>query len=130
VLISLEAGLTKGKRKRIESDAEDDIQDVTENEDAQNLGEDDADEGDVEGEDYRAPRLTTATRRTKSKSTAKPKGPSPAKKPRVTKVPGTKQAKTGTKRGRKPKGGDGAYDAVQTAKDTKISADNALFSMF
>ena len=86
-------------------------------------------EGDAvgEGDDYRAPKLKAAPRRAKSKATAKTKGPPPAKKPRVAKATGSKP-KTATRRGRKPKEGENAYDAAQVAKDTKITADNPLFS--
>jgi len=34
------------------------------------------------------------------------------------------------RRGRKVKEGDDAYDAEQVAKDTKIAADNPLFSAY
>jgi len=52
------------------------------------------------------------------------------KKPRGDKVKTTKTLKATTRRVRKPKEGEDAYDANQVAKDTKISADNPLFSEY
>ena len=85
---------------------------------------------DEEGQDYHAPKPKTAPRKGKSKMSAKTKGPPPAKKPRVAKATGSKPPKTTARRSRKPKEGDDTYDAVQVAKDTKIAADNPLFSTF
>lgn len=79
-------------------------------------------------EDYRAPKPKPAPRKGKTK-TSKAKGPPPPKKPRVAKATGSKP-KTTVRRGRKLKEGDDAYDAAQVAKDTKIAADNPLFSMY
>jgi cohesin complex subunit SA-1/2 len=108
------------------------VLETTEPEDAQVLGEDKEGAEDLggEGEEYRAPKPKTTPRKAKSKMGAKAKGPPPTKKPRVAKVTGTKPAKTTVRRARKPKEGDDAYDAAQVAKDTKIAADNPLFSTF
>ena len=120
----------KGKRKR--HDEDDEAPETTEPEDAQDLGEDNAGNADMDGvgEDYHATKPKTTPRKGKSKTTAKTKGPPPAKKPRVAKATGSKPAKPAVRRGRKLKEGDDAYDAAQVAKDTKIAADNPLFSTF
>ena len=120
-----------GKRKR--HDEDDDGLETTEPEDApQDLGEGDAGDADMDGKgrDYHTPKPKTAPRKQKSKISAKAKGPPPPKKPRVAKSTGSKPAKTTVRKGRKPKEGDDTYDAAQVAKDTKIAADNPLFSTF
>lgn len=85
--------------------------------------EDDGDEADEE--DFHGPK---PKRQAKSAATPKVKGTPPAKKVRVAKATGPKTTKAIAKRGRKPKIGEDAYDAAQVAKDTKITADNPLFS--
>ncbi|KAF9463277.1 hypothetical protein BDZ94DRAFT_636599 [Collybia nuda] len=112
---------TKGKRKRQDSDDEIDVPPEAETDDAQH---EDGDEADEE-EDFRAPK---PKRKARPASTPKAKGSPPTKKTRVTKMPGSKPAKPAVKRGRKAKVGEDAYDAVQVAKDTKITADNPLFN--
>jgi cohesin complex subunit SA-1/2 len=96
------------------------------------MGEDNAVEADLDEErgDYHAPKPKTAARKAKSKITAKAKGPPPAKKPRLVKATDSKPSKTTVRRAKKPKESDDAYDAAQVAKDTKIAADNPLFSAF
>lgn len=120
----------KGKRKR--RDEDDKALEATEPQDARDLEEDDQGDADTdgEGEDYHVPQPKASPRKGKSKTTAKTKGPPPAKKPRVAKATGSKPVKTTVRRGRKHKEGDDAYDAAQVAKDTKIAADNPLFSVF
>ncbi|KAG6835657.1 hypothetical protein H0H93_016057 [Arthromyces matolae] len=121
---------SKGKRKRHDSDGEGD---ETEGQDPINDASGYEDEGEVadgEHEDYRASKpKTPAKKPSGKKSTPKAKGPPPTKKPRVAKVAVDKPAKaTTSKKGRKPKEGEDAYDAAQVAKDTKILADNPLFN--
>lgn len=110
---------TNRKRKRQGSDTENDATGVTDGEDAQEHGQDDDDDAD----DANAPK-SKATRKGKAKVSPKTKGAPAAKKPRTNKG----QPKTMGRRGRKVKEGDDAYDAEQVAKDTKIAADNPLFS--
>ena len=110
---------TNRKRKRQGSDTENDATGVTDGEDGQEHGQDD----DHDADDVDAPK-SKATRKGKAKVSPKSKGAPAAKKPRTNKG----QPKTMGRRGRKAKEGDDAYDAEQVAKDTKISADNPLFS--
>lgn len=127
-LVAVANKSSQGKRKRTETDAEDDVPDEQLGDDANHASEDDVDDADDEEEDYRAPKPKTISK-SPSKPASKPKGPRPSKKPRVTKAQVQKPTKTTMKRGRKPKEGDDAYDAEQVAKDTKIAADNPLFSV-
>ncbi|KAF8062324.1 hypothetical protein FPV67DRAFT_1508040 [Lyophyllum atratum] len=121
---------SKGKRKRHDSDTEGDPIEGRDLEDEENGAGDGEDDGDDEEEDYRAPKTKIPAKKGQAKTTTtKAKGPPPTKKPRVAKAPAEKPAKsTTTRRGRKPKEGGDAYDAVQVAKDTKITADNPLFN--
>lgn len=82
---------------------------------------------DETGEDYHT-RKPRTTRKARTKTSTKSQGVSPAKKPRATKGHTSKPAKAATNRGRKPREGVDAYDAAEVAKDTKIAADNPLFS--
>ena len=97
--------------------------------------ESDSDDQDAEGEDEdEEPRKAKSKRKaapTKPKAAAKSKGP-PQKKPRIPKVTSAKTGPKATKRTRKPKGGDTGepFDAEKLAKDTHISGDNPLFSMW
>ncbi|KAF7439987.1 hypothetical protein PC9H_000324 [Pleurotus ostreatus] len=118
---SVDSALSKGKRKRDDSETEDeglDERDVHASED----------EGDDE-DDEPGPKSKRKPRRSKTKSPVKPKGPPPAKKPRAAKQPAPKSDKPATRRGRKPKNATtGAFNAAEVAKDTKISDDNPLFN--
>ena len=58
----------------------------------------------------------------------KQKGPPPAKKIKIMKVPGPKPAKP-THKSRKHKDDNDSFDAAQVMKDTKMTADNPLFSV-
>ncbi|TRM66853.1 hypothetical protein BD626DRAFT_627323 [Schizophyllum amplum] len=79
-----------------------------------------------EEEDYAGPaKSAPGARKGKRKATGKPREPRPVKKPRTTKA---KPAGTTTRRGRKAKEGEDAFDAAQVEKDTKISSDNPLFN--
>lgn len=91
--------------------------------------ENDADE---EGDGYEAPKSksTAAARKTKSKGSPKSKGAPAARKPRTEKTTVTKVPKPTARKGRRVKEGEDNYDAEQVAKDTKISADNPLFSEY
>lgn len=116
---------SKGKRKRPQ-ESDDDVNDGKASEEE----EEDAHDGDAdeEGEDYRAPKKPSARKpNANGKSTSKSKPP--VKRPRVAKTNLPKPPNATSKRGRKPKGDADAYDAAQVAKDTKITADNPLFSM-
>lgn len=86
------------------------------------------DDSDHAEDAYYAPTVKTTGKQHPSKTVSKARGLPQAKKPRVTKVQGVKPAKA-TRRGRKVKEGDNAYDAAQVAKNTRIAADNPLFSM-
>lgn len=118
------------KRKRNDTDAEDGPE-ISDPEDDPSANEgDDNDDDEV----YRAPKpkpkTTMPTRKGKGKATTKPRGPPPAKKPRTAKTATQKVSKATVRRSKKPKGGEDAFDAAQVAKETKISNDNPLFSMY
>ena len=118
------------KRKHNDSDTEDDTPHVTESEDVGiPVGNDESD-ADQDEEDYQSPKAkaTTAGRKGKVKSSPKKKVGPPAKKPRTEKAAMQKTLKASTRKGRKSKEGEDTYDPEQVAKDTKISADNPLFS--
>ncbi|KAF8902622.1 hypothetical protein CPB84DRAFT_1961568 [Gymnopilus junonius] len=100
------------KRKRNDSDAEGDAHPDVDADQPETDAEDENDDGGK-------------TKMSKSKSSPKTKS---TKKPRTEKATSPKPPKVPTRRGRKPKGGDDAYDAEQVAKDTKISPDNPLFN--
>jgi cohesin complex subunit SA-1/2 len=87
-------------------------------------------DADQDEEEYQSPKAkaTTAGRKGKVKSSQKKKTGPPAKKPRTEKATTSKTLKTSTRKGRKSKEGEDIYDPEQVAKDTKISADNTLFS--
>ncbi|KDR77313.1 hypothetical protein GALMADRAFT_267467 [Galerina marginata CBS 339.88] len=111
------------KRKRNDSDTEDDAH--PENDvDRPESGQDDDEE--EEDERYQGPKSKEGLAG-KSKPKTSPKA-KVSKKPRTEKTTVPKPPKAGTRRGRKPKEGEDAYDADQVAKDTKISADNPLFN--
>ena len=80
--------------------------------------------------EYRSPKAkaTTAGRKGKVKSPPKKKAGPSTKKPRTEKAAMPKTLKASTRKGRKLKEGEDTYDPEQIAKDTKISADNPLFS--
>ncbi|KAG6868507.1 hypothetical protein C0993_001847 [Termitomyces sp. T159_Od127] len=122
--------VSKGKRKRHDSDDE---ENETEGQKDRNNDVDEEEEdgdADEEEEDYRAAKSKTPAKKAQNKTlTPKAKGAPPVKKPRIAKAAGEKVVKsTTTKRGRKVKEGDDAYDAARVAKDTKIAADNPLFN--
>ncbi|TFK53082.1 hypothetical protein OE88DRAFT_1718118 [Heliocybe sulcata] len=114
-------GSQDAKRKRQGTDTEgDDVDEVT---DPENERDGEIDEDDVES----APRLKrkpSGAGGRKGKGKAPEAGPPPAKKPRVAKTSG----KGTGRRGRKPAGVDGMFDATKLAEDTKISGDNSLFN--
>lgn len=112
-----------GKRKRSDSDTEDEGQEFTDLDDAQPDNEDD----EEEGQDYHGPKAPKAVT-TGKKSKPKTKGSPAHKKSRTTKVPVPKAPKTTTRKPRKGKATDDAFDAAKVAKDTKINGDNPLFS--
>ncbi|RDB23493.1 Cohesin subunit psc3 [Hypsizygus marmoreus] len=120
---------SKGKRKRHESDAEEEEPAEPAQEDVQGSPDDEADDEGEEEEDYRAPKPKTSSHKAPTKTAPKAKGQPPAKKARVAKPSGSKPTKPiATRKGRKAKEGEDAYDAAQVAKDTKITADNPLFN--
>lgn len=116
------------KRKRTSSDTENDAPRPVDPQAAPS-DESEEDEDDEAGEEgYEAPKASgTKPRR---KSSPKPKATPTAKKPRAEKIVAPKPLKVAARRGRKPKEAENAYDADQVAKDTKISADNPLFSAY
>lgn len=118
------------KRKHNDSDIEDDTPHVTDSEVVDKVVNDDEADADQDEEEYRSPKgkATTTGRRGKGKSSPKKKAGPPAKKPRTERATIPKTSKLSTRKGRKPKEGEDSYDAEQVAKDTKISADNPLFS--
>ena len=124
------AGTSARKRKHNDSDTEDDTPHVTETEGVDKPVDNDESDADEEEEEYHSPKskATTAGRKGKAKSTPKKKAGPPAKKPRTEKAAMSKTLKTSTRKGRKAKEGEDTYDPEQVAKDTKISADNPLFS--
>ena len=117
---------TAKKRKHNESDTEDDTPHATDSEPVERVANDDEDDADQDEEEYKSPKAKpTAGRKGKGKSSPKKKAGPPAKKPRAEKATTLKLA---TRKGRKLKEGQDTYDPEQVAKDTKISADNPLFS--
>jgi cohesin complex subunit SA-1/2 len=118
------------KRKHNDSDTEDDTPHVTDSEGVDKLVDNDEGDADRDEEEYQSPKVkaTSVSRKGKAKSSPKKKtGPS-TKKPRTEKATMPKTLKASTRRGRKLKEGEDTYDPEQVAKDTKISADNPLFS--
>jgi hypothetical protein len=93
--------------------------------------EDDADGVDDDGDDE--PDTRPAKRKGKAtaprKAKAKAKGPPPPKKPRTAKNTAPKPQKTPKPTKRKAKA-NGDFDADKLATETKISADNPLFSAY
>ncbi|KAG6811622.1 hypothetical protein H0H92_006586 [Tricholoma furcatifolium] len=121
---------SQGKRKRQDNDVEAEETEEKDQDDDELEPQDDEADADEEEEDYRAPKPKTPAKKAQNKtSTPKAKGAPPQKKPRLLKTTVEKTAKSApTKKGRKPKEGDDAYDAAQVAKDTKIADDNPLFN--
>ena len=117
------------KRKHNDSDTEDDTLHATESEGVDKPVDNDESDADQD-EEYQSPKAkaTTAGRKGKVKSPPKKKAGPAAKKPRTEKAAMSKILKASTRKGRKPKEGEDTYDPEQVAKDTKISADNPLFS--
>ena len=118
------------KRKHNDSDTEDDTPHATDSEGVNKPVDNDESDADQDEEEYQSPKakVTTAGRKGKAKSSPKRKAGPPAKKPRTEKGAMSKIVKASTRKGRKPKEGEDTYDPEQVAKDTKISADNPLFS--
>ena len=118
------------KRKHNDSDTEDDnTPHVTDSEGLGKPANIDVDDTDQD-EEYKSPKAkgTTAGRKGKAKSSPKKKAAPLAKKPRAEKATIPKTSKPSTRKGRKSKEDEDTYDPEQVAKDTKISADNSLFS--
>lgn len=96
----------------------------------------DSDGQDVQSEEEEEPRKAKPKRKAASTTKPKPKAAKskapPQKKPRIPKTTSAKLGPKATKRTRKPKGGDTMepFDAEKLAKDTHISGDNPLFSMW
>lgn len=109
------------KRRRGGSDTEDAVSGLESNHSDQ---EDGQEEGDDDEEDFKAPKSKPKVASTARKSKAKTRGPSPAKKPRMTKTAVPKPPR----KPRKGKAGADAFDSNNISKDTKITADNPLFS--
>ena|SRR6266540_78057 len=112
------------KRKRADTDTENDAPDPSDVDDVEQ--HDIEREGDVDEEHdvHKTPR----GRKAKAKPSPMSKSTPIAKKPRGEKNVMPKFPKPAARRGRQQKGGEDVYDAEQVAKDTKISADNPLFS--
>ncbi|CDO77437.1 hypothetical protein BN946_scf184857.g44 [Trametes cinnabarina] len=84
-------------------------------------------EADAEEEDYRAPKpQVKVPAKRKAKAASAPK--KPALKRTAAKVTGLPKPKKTVARKRKQAEGEGEFNAEQVAKDSKISADNALFN--
>ncbi|RXW15379.1 hypothetical protein EST38_g10469 [Candolleomyces aberdarensis] len=117
------------KRKRPDTDVEDEDTTVP-NAQADDEREDaDADAEDEEEEEGYESAKPKTVRKAKPKAPGKDK-PTPApKKPREPKTTTRKAGKAPTRRGRKVKDGEDTYDAEQVARDTKIAADNPLFTL-
>lgn len=109
------------KRKRADTDTENDAPDPSDADDAEQRDVEQEGDADEEHDEHKTPR----GRKANAKSSPKSKSTPVAKKPRGEK---SKLPKPATRRGRQPKEGESVYDAQQVAKDTKISADNPLFS--
>ncbi len=125
------SSLLKRKRSDATSDEEHD-NDGPLSEDSDHAPADD--EGDAEEGDFHAPKPPG-----KSGTKRKPKAPTAPKKPRAPKGTAPKRAaakpagppkpkKTAARKGKQPAGAEGEFDAEKVAKDSKIAADNALFS--
>lgn len=110
------------KRKRAESDTEDVDSGLEDNHSEQ---EEIFDEENEDEEDFKAPKVKS---KAASKSNAKAGAGPAGKKPRTTKNVVPKPPKTTTRKPRKGKGGGDAFDATRITKETKITADNPLFS--
>lgn len=114
------------KRKRADTDTENDAPDSSDVDDVEERDIEQEDGADEEHDEHKTPR----GRKANAKSSPKGKSTPVAKKPRGEKNILPKLPKPATRRGRQPKEGEGVYDAEQVAKDTKISADNPLFSEY
>ena len=97
----------------------------------------DSDDQEAESEERdeqprRAKRKREAVSVTKPKPKVVNSKPPPQKKPRIPKIASAKVGPKATKRTRKPRGGDTGepFDAERLAKDTHISGDNPLFSVW
>lgn len=97
----------------------------------------DSDDQDAESEERdEQPRRARPKRKAISATKPKPKvvksKPPPQKRPRIPKIAPAKVGPKATKRTRKPRGADTGepFDAERLAKDTHISGDNPLFSMW
>jgi cohesin complex subunit SA-1/2 len=113
---------SKHKRKRAASDTEDAVSGLEEDPFDQ---DNDQEEDDGGGEDFRAPKPKPKTTR---KPKAKTGGPPASKKPRTAKTAIPKGPKTTGRKPKKGKSEDDAFDPTKITKETKITADNPLFS--
>lgn len=116
---------SNNKRKRATDDEADQsgIEDRESNPDPDQ--DHDEDENEEDEEDFEAPKPKPKAAR---KSKVASAGPSAVKKPRTTKNAGPKPPKTTRRKPKKAKAGDDAFDASKITKETKITADNPLFS--
>ncbi|KAI9060084.1 hypothetical protein FKP32DRAFT_1578832 [Trametes sanguinea] len=125
--VSVNSTLLKRKRSDATSDEENDQDDAL-----SELSHDApaGNEADAEEEDYRAPKpQAKAPIKRKPKATTAPKKPKAAAPKRINaKPPGPPKPKKAGVRKRKQAEGEGEFNAEQVAKDSKISADNALFN--
>jgi cohesin complex subunit SA-1/2 len=116
------------KRKRPDTDAEDEDATIPNAQADDEREDEEADVEDEEGEEGYESAKPKPVRKPKAKAPPKDK-PAPApKKPREPKTTTRKAGKIPARRGRKVKDGEDTYDAEQVARDTKIAADNPLFS--
>lgn len=125
------ASATRKRKRNNNSDTENDAPDPADAQAADGPESDEENDGEDEEEGFEAPKAKSASaRKPRRKASPKPKATSSTKKPRAEKTAEPKPHKVPARRGRKPKEGENPYDAEQVAKDTKISADNPLFSEF
>lgn len=116
---------SNNKRKRA-TDDEADQSGVEDRESNPDQDQDhDEEENEEDEEDFDAPKPKPKAAR---KSKVASAGPSAVKKPRTTKNAGPKPPKTTRRKPKKAKAGDDAFDASKITKETKITADNPLFS--
>lgn len=126
-------GSTSGKRKRNDhSDAEDDPDALSAPEDVASDGDEAPQpEEDEDVEDYNAVKSNPPpAKKGKSKATpTKQKAPAASKKPRTAKAAVPKPVKSTTiRKPKKSKVNDASFNPEEVAKETKILADNPLFS--
>jgi len=110
------------KRKRDQSDAEVETHDQTDADESQSA----AGDADEEEEEYTTPRMKSkadpSSKRSKKQAKKLPR------KPRTLKVTAPKTLKETSRRPRKGKATDDAFDVGKIATETKIKNDNSIFS--